>query len=254
MKAIIIEDETAAVRNLKAILHEVAPETEVIATLDSISQSVAWLSANAHPDIIFMDIHLADGESFLIFDQVEIDVPVVFTTAYDEYALKAFKVNSIDYLLKPIKPEELSKAITKYKKNTYSERDAYIERLSKLTVPKRYIETLLIFYKDKIIPLNINTIACFYSQNEKTQVITFQNEIYPVDKSLNTLTEILNPEMFYRANRQYIVSRGAIQEISIWVGGRLDVMLNISLKKQILISKERVSEFKKWLQNRWYIN
>lgn len=249
MKVLIIEDETAAVRNLKAILRDVAPEMEVVATLDSVGKSVAWLLSNTHPDIIFMDIHLADGNSFHIFDQVEINTPVIFTTAYDEYALQAFKVNSIDYLLKPIRPEELSQAISKYKKIIRSDRNEYIERLSNLTRQKKYNETILVFFKDKIIPLNTASIACFYSQNEKTYLITEQQEQHPFDKTLNSLMETLNPEIFYRANRQYIISRNAIKEISVWTGGRLSVILNIPMKEDILISKERVGDFKKWLQN-----
>lgn len=248
MKALIIEDETAAVYNLKAILRDVAPETEIVATLDSISKSVKWLSGNILPDIIFMDIHLADGDSFHIFDLVEIDVPVIFTTAYDEYALQAFKVNSIDYLLKPIRSEELSLAISKYKKITHSERLDYINRLLKLTPQKKYAETILVFYKDRIIPLKTDSLACFFSKNEKTYVLTLQNERFPMDKGLNSLTGDLCPEFFYRANRQYIISHNAIKEISVWKGGRLSVTLTVPIKEQILISKEKVGEFKKWLQ------
>lgn len=248
MKALIIEDETAAARNLKAILLDIAPETEVKATLDSISKSVAWLKENPAPDIIFMDIHLADGDSFFIFEQVEIDVPVVFTTAYDEYALQAFKVNSIDYLLKPIRPEELARAIFKFKKITCPERDDYIKRLLKLAPQKKYAERVLVFYQDKIIPMKTDAVACFFSQNEKSHLITLQNELFPIDKGLNALMTDICPETFYRANRQYIISRHAIKEISVWTGGRLSVVLAIPLKEQILISKEKTGEFKKWLQ------
>lgn len=249
MKAIIIEDETTAVRNLKAILHNVAPDTEVIATLDSVGKSVAWLLENPHPDLIFMDVHLADGDSFHIFGKVRIDVPVIFITAYDEYALQAFKVNSIDYLLKPVKPEELLHAISKYKRITQPERAGYIERVAAMTLRKKHTENILVFYKDKIIPLSTGAIAYFYSRNEKTQAVTLQNESYPIDKTLNALMEMLNPELFYRVNRQYIISRNAIREISIWSGGRLSVIPAIPVEEQILISKERIGEFKKWLQN-----
>lgn len=249
MKAIIIEDETAAVRNLKAILRDVAPEMEIIATLDSVGKSVAWLNANARPDIIFMDIHLADGESFHIFDQVEIDTPVIFTTAYDEYTLQAFKVNSIDYLLKPIREEELSRAISKYKKITRPERADYFERLLQFTQKKKYPETILVFYKDKIIPLHTGSVACFFSQNEKTQALTVDNELFPVDRALHSLMESLPPETFYRVNRQFIISRRAVKEISVWSGGRLSVVLHTPMKEQILISKEKAGDFKKWLQH-----
>lgn len=252
MKTIIIEDETATVRNLKAILKNVAHEIDVVVTLDSVKKSVLWLSSNPHPDFIFMDIQLADGESFLIFNQVKIEAPVIFTTAYNEYALQAFKANGIDYLLKPLKQEELANAISKLKKFTNLDHNTYLKNLSQLVSQKSYINTLLIFYKDRIIPVDVETIAYFYSQNEKIQVRTFDGEPLPVDKSLNALMDTLCPEMFFRVNRQYIISRNAVKELNVWEGGRLSVILQISTQEQILISKEKVSEFKEWLQSKYY--
>lgn len=249
MRTIIIEDETAAVRNLKAILREVAPEINVVAALDSVGSSVVWLKNNAQPDVIFMDIHLADGESFHIFDQVQIEVPVIFITAYDEYALQAFKANGIDYLLKPVKQHELAQAMAKLKKFTHAEPFGYVERLSNFFPAKQHAGTLLIFFKNKIIPLDTAAIAFFCSQNEKTQVYTIKNQIYPTEKTLNALMEILNPKIFFRANRQYIISRNAIKEIMIHEGNRLWVELNIATDESILISREKSGEFKKWLQN-----
>ena len=135
MKAVIIEDETAAVRNLKAILAELAPEIKIVATLDSVKKSVAWFNNHPAPDLIFMDIHLADGRSFLIFNQINVESPVIFTTAYDEYALEAFKVNSIDYLLKPINPEDVSRALSKFKKLTQNDKEEYSSRIATFLSP-----------------------------------------------------------------------------------------------------------------------
>lgn len=247
MKAIIIEDETAATRNLKAILHEVAPEIEILAALESIRQSVDWLSSHEMPDLLFMDIHLADGESFRIFQEIEVNAPVIFTTAYDEYALKAFQVNSIDYLLKPIKPEAVASALHKFNRITASEREQYISRIQTTLTAPATLKTLLIAYQDKIIPLASDRIAYFYSKNEKVQVFTLEGKNYPVDKALNGLMELLDLQSFYRANRQFIISREAIRELTVWSGNRLAVILSVLTEEQILISKERVSDFKRWL-------
>ncbi|MEA5127096.1 MAG: LytTR family DNA-binding domain-containing protein [Proteiniphilum sp.] len=247
MKAVIIEDETAAVRNLKAILNDVAPDLRVIAVLDSVRASVEWLKKHDHPDIVFMDIQLSDGESFLIFERTEIRSPVIFTTAYNEYALQAFKVNSIDYLLKPIHPEEVVHALAKLKFLAGTERDDYVRRIANLFPQKNYLKTLLISYKDTIIPVDTQEIACFYSKNEKVYVSTSNQIIYHTEKSLNALGEILDPTLFFRANRQFIVSRKAVKELNVRLGSRLCLTLNVETEKEILISKERVSELKQWL-------
>ncbi|WP_080902590.1 LytTR family DNA-binding domain-containing protein [Parabacteroides sp. Marseille-P3160] len=247
MKAVIIEDETAAVRNLKAILKDVAPEIDIVATLDSIRQSVSWFSSHPMPDLLFMDIHLADGESFHIFQEIEINVPVIFTTAYDEYALKAFQVNSIDYLLKPIKSDDVALALNKFNRISQSDREQYISRVLKTLAAPPALRTLLIPYKDKIIPVSCDSIAFFYSKNEKVSVYTLNGMVYSVDKSLNGLAELLDPEQFYRANRQFIIARHAIRELTVWSGNRLSVALGIPTEEYVLISKERVSEFKRWL-------
>ncbi|WP_298651795.1 LytTR family DNA-binding domain-containing protein [uncultured Proteiniphilum sp.] len=247
MKAVIIEDETAAARNLKAILNDVAPDLPVIAVLDSVQASVEWLKSHDHPDIIFMDIHLSDGESFLIFERMEVRSPVIFTTAYNEYALQAFKVNSIDYLLKPIHPEEVMRALAKLKFLAGGERDEYVRRLASLFPQKKYLKTLLISYKDTIVPIDTQEVAYFYSKNEKVRVFTVNGTVYPTEKSLNSLTEILDPVLFFRVNRQFVVSRKSVRELNIRLGSRLSLILNVEAEKEILISKERASELKHWL-------
>jgi two-component system, LytTR family, response regulator LytT len=246
MKAVIIEDETAAVRNLQAILKEVAPDVEIIAVLDSIQKSVAWLTANQAPDLIFMDIHLADGESFLIFDKAEVEAPVIFTTAYDEYALEAFKTNGIDYLLKPINPEDITRALSKLRK--FSGHDKFgFNSANETAVSEIYHRTFLIPIKDKLIPLSTSKIAYFYSKNEKVTVCTVDGLFYLMDKTLDSVSEKLDPDNFFRANRQFIVSHSAVKEISIWFGNRLSVELCVETQERIIISKARVPEFKRWL-------
>jgi DNA-binding LytR/AlgR family response regulator len=249
MKAIIIEDERAAVKNLKAILSSVAPDIEILTNLDSIRTSVKWLKENTLPDLIFMDIHLADGDSFHIFKQVEVNTPVIFTTAYDKYALNAFKVNAIDYLLKPIEPEALAFALAKLRKITEHERNDYISRLSGLFQEKVYSDTLLVFHRNKIIPLPTENIAFCYFTKEKVQTRTFDGQSYPIDKSLNSLSEIFNAHRFFRANRQFIISRKLIKEIEVSESGRLLIIPHIDVPEAIAISKDRVSLFKNWLQN-----
>ncbi len=253
---LIIEDETAAAVNLKAILRTIAPDYNVLAVLESIEESIEYLAAeqNTSPDIIFMDIHLADGESFRIFDKVEVVSPIIFTTAYDEYALRAFKVNSIDYLLKPIKAEDLQRALEKFSRLTRHESADYNGRISEMIAEKRVDvnrqpapHAFLVHYKDRIIPLGINDIAYFYTSNEKVTATTHKGERYVIDRTLEMLQATLPEEMFFRANRQFIVSRQAVKDIAIWFGSRLSLNLKIETPEKIIISKARVPEFKQWL-------
>ncbi|MBS2098894.1 LytR/AlgR family response regulator transcription factor [Carboxylicivirga linearis] len=248
MKALIIEDEHTAAENLKAIIKQEEPDMEIMDVLDSVQASVDYFQNNPLPDIIFMDIHLADGQSFLIFEKIELTCPVIFTTAYDEYALEAFKVNSIDYLLKPIEPNDVSKAIKKLKQLTHTDKDEYTQRIETfLSSRTNYTKTFLIPHKDKLIPIPTSQIAFFYTSNEAVSVTTTDGRTYPMDKSLDTLMTKLDPEAFYRANRQFIISHHAIKEVAIWFGNRLSAILVVPTQERIIISKARVSSFKKWL-------
>lgn len=249
MKAIIIEDETAAAKNLKAILNEIDPDIEILATLDSIQKSVSWLNSNKQPDVIFMDIHLSDGDSFHIFNLVNITSYIIFTTAYDEYAIQAFKVNSIDYLLKPIDPENVAKAISKLQKMKMATEPDYSALIPNIAKKTSYQNTLLAFYQNRIIPLSTSNIAYFQSENEKVTVFCYSGEVFPIEKTLNTLVSILDPSLFFRANRQFLISRQLIKEVQLWEGGRLLIVPSIEIPEQILISKERVAVFKNWLQD-----
>ena len=250
MKAVIIEDEVVAVKNLKAILKELEPNLEIIAVLDSIQSSVNYFKNNELPDLVFMDIQLADGESFAIFKSVEISCPVIFTTAYDSYALKAFKVNSIDYLLKPIEPENVQRALNKLKNFSNNDLEEYAKRMNSFIADKaEYTKTLLIKYRDKLIPVPTSQIAYFYTENEIVTLHTIDGKEWPVESSLDTLMSKLDPSEFFRANRQFIISHRSVKEVVVWFGNRLSVNLKVSTKERIIISKARVSVLKKWLVN-----
>ena len=251
MDVLIIEDETAAAANLQAILRKVAPSYNVLTVLESIEESVDFFTdpEQTQPDLVFMDIHLADGESFHIFDKVEISAPIIFTTAYDEYALRAFKVNSIDYILKPIMQEDLIRAIEKLANLSGKERGEYKERVDTMveSSKKESQRVFLVHYKDKIIPLSINDIAFFYTANEKVSAFTFTGEKYQIDRTLEMLQSALPADEFFRANRQYIVARNAVKDIAVWFGSRLALNLTQETPEKIIISKARVPEFKQWL-------
>ncbi len=246
MKTVIIEDETAATQNLLAIIREVCPECEVISEIESVRDAVKWFSANPHPDLVFMDIHLADGDAFRIFEQVQISSPIVFTTAYENYALEAFRVNSIDYLLKPIKPDDVRRAIEKLARLTKTDREEYTGRVSQMA-GHHNAGGFLIHVKDKIIPLKPSEIAFFYTTQERVAITTFDGRTLPYDKALDAVMPMLSESGFFRANRQFIISRAAVEEISVWFGSRLSVNLRMKTPERIVISKARVPEFKRWL-------
>lgn len=248
MKALIIEDETAAARNLEAILREVAPGVEILATLESVEESVAWLRTHRQPDLLFLDIHLADGDSFRIFRSVEVTAPVIFTTAYDQYALEAFKVNSIDYLLKPLNPADVVRALEKLRRLSQSERTDYGMRVRTMAAQKRE-DVFLVHVRDRIIPLGRDRIAYCYTANERVTACDFDGAVYPLDKTLEALQGLLPEREFFRANRQFIVSRRAVREIVVWFGSRLALNLTVPTPERIVISKARVPEFKAWLRS-----
>ena len=246
MKALLIEDETAAARNLAAVLREVAPGVQIVATLESVAASIEWLRSNPQPDLLFMDIHLADGDSFRIFGAVEVTAPVIFTTAYDRYALEAFKVSSIDYLLKPINADDVRRALEKLRRLTSGERLDYGSRVRSLAA-QRQEEVFLVRVRDRIIPLQRDRIAYCYTSNEKVTACGFDGETYPLDKTLEALQALLPERDFFRANRQFIVARRAVKEIAVWFGSRLSLSLVLETPERIVISKARVPEFKAWL-------
>ena len=248
MRAIIVEDEMLAARNLQAILNELGT-VQVITILDSITETVEWFSCNPQPDLMFLDIHLADGSAFEIFDRTEIRCPVIFTTAYDEYALKAFKVNSIDYLLKPIDTGAVQLALKKLQELTVT--DSMQDAVNKLMASFRATSTFKTHFLvpakgDKLIPVQAIDIAFFYIDNGLVKAVTFDEKSFRFEHTLDELAEMLDPKIFFRANRQFIISRKAIKDIDLWFNNRLSVNLKIPVPEKILISKARISEFKNW--------
>lgn len=253
MKIIIIEDENAAVRNLKALLQEIKPEVEIITVIDSIAGALDWFSIHPMPDLLFMDIHLADGSAFEIFDHVEITCPIIFTTAYDEYALRAFKVNSVDYLLKPIGKSDVEKAFLKLNHLHVSEQAAtadasLLQLIHSLKKQESYKTHFLIPVKgDKLIPVSVDMILLFYIQDCKVKVVLADGKEYVFPQTLDEVAECVNPSLFFRVNRQYLISREAIKDIDLWFNNRLSINLRCKVTdEKVLVSKARVQEFKEW--------
>lgn len=248
MNAVIIEDETAAVGSLKAVLarNRITP-VEVTAELESVEESVNYFSRAPQPDLIFMDIHLADGSAFKIFEQAEIEAPVIFTTAYDKYALQAFQVSSIDYLLKPVTVASLERALAKFLRFGRDERLAHVRRTNEAVQNRHLVKTLLIMLPDKFYPLPVDEVLFFYTFNEKVTAYTADSRQHPVDRSLDTLYEQLDGRVFFRANRQFIVSRKAIRDVDLWFGSRLSVNLVIPVPERIIVSKAKTPAFKEWI-------
>lgn len=248
MRVVIIEDETAAAQNLSAILHKVNPEVEIIDTIDTVVDSIDFFKSQPQLDLVFMDIHLADGSSFRIFDSVEVKTPIIFTTAYDQYAIEAFKVNSIDYLLKPINEESVRRAINKWLHLTASERNDYASRITQVAQEQRVAQQVfLVHFRDKIIPLQSKDIAFFHTFEERVSAYCYNGEKYHVELTLEALQAKLSSEDFFRANRQFIVARKAVENISVWFGSRLEANLSIETPERIVIPKAKVRDFKNWL-------
>ncbi|MFI3330357.1 MAG: LytTR family DNA-binding domain-containing protein [Rikenellaceae bacterium] len=250
-KILIIEDETAARDNLYSMLKTIlGDEIDDVAVCESVTQSVDFLKVNTSLDLIFMDINLADGNAFNIFTKVDIHAPIIFTTAYDEYALKAFAVNSIDYLLKPLHEQELKRAIAKWQNFSQNDKQNYVNKVKEmLEQEEEEKKNFLLQVKDKIITLSINDIAFLYTSNEQVTAHTFDNKTYVLNFTLEHLMKKLNTQDFFRANRQFIVARKCINEVLVWTGSRLKLKTLRKEPEDIIISKLRVPEFKKWLQN-----
>jgi two-component system LytT family response regulator len=248
MRALLIEDEMLASKHLKHILGEVGNIT-IAGTLESISETIEWFGNNSQPDLIFMDIHLADGLAFEIFNHIKISCPIIFTTAYDEYALKAFKVNSIDYLLKPIEISDVKDALDKLRvlSSSGTTEDSLAGLMDYFKNEQKYKTHFLIPAKgDKLIPVRTADLAFFYIDAGLVKAQTFDTRNYHFDNTLDELTEILDPAMFFRANRQFIINREAIKDVDLWFSGKLSLNLTKEPPCKIVISKARVPEFKSW--------
>jgi len=248
MKILIIEDEQAAVRRLQKLLSEIDATYEVIGSLSGIDSSVEWLHSHPSPDVILMDIHLADGSSFGIFEKVDITAPVIFVTAYDEYALKAFKVNAIDYLLKPIKQNELENALQKVSKKPIKgdEGADLIQRLQEAGFIHK-AKRLLVRMGQNIKLIDLDNVAYFYSKDKVSFAILPGSKRYPLDQSLDQIEQMIDPLHYFRINRQFIVKMSSIEEMVTYSKSRVKLKLIPPTDEDTIVSKERSPEFKKWL-------
>ncbi len=251
MQVIIIEDEKPAARRLARLLSELGIEVSTL--LHSVEESVEWFQNNSHPDLIFLDIQLSDGLSFEIFDTVKVDSAIIFTTAYDEYALQAFKLNSIDYLLKPIDDEELAAAMKQYQNLNHKEKTVNLdfEDIRKLLtnpLEREYKKRFTAKVGQHIKILNAEDIECFYSENKGTYAFTSDGRNYLLDTTLENLEEELAPESFFRVSRKFYVNIRHINDIVAYTNSRLKVKLNRFNEQEIIVSRERVRDFKLWLE------
>ncbi len=246
MKVILVEDEKHARDNLEHLLLQIAPNIEILAKLESVKRTVEWLQNN-QADLIFLDIHLADDLSFKIFEQIKVTTPVIFTTAYDKYALKAFKVNSIDYLLKPIDEEELAASIEKFKTTQAAAVD-YTQLQSLINNPKKtYQQRFLVTRRDKIMSLTVDQIAFFEGEDRYVYLINKEGNRFIVDYKLSDLEDILDPKIFFRLNRSFIAHFEAIDSISSVSKSRLKVDLKPKARRDIVVSSANTKHFKAWL-------
>ncbi len=255
MRLLIIEDEEDAVLRLQKLIKKVKPEAEIIGSLDSVQDSVSWLQDNPLPDLIFMDIQLSDGISFSIFDEIQnITCPVIFTTAYDEYAVKAFEVNSIDYLLKPVNEEKLARSFEKYDlllQNVTPENHFSRQFTSFLTTMNQYnpkYKTRFLIKKiDSMVVVPVDDIAWFFADNKEVVLTTKNNQRHIISESLERIEKQLDPKEFHRINRQYIVSVHSIKNISNYFNYKLKIRLEPPTDKEIILGRKKVAEFKTWL-------
>lgn len=252
MKVLIVEDEDLAVKKLRKTLFTVDGTIEVSGVTDSIKSTVEWLQSNPQPDLILMDIELADGQSFEVFNLTEVKSPVIFTTSYDEYALKAFKVNSVDYLLKPIQQEELQAALNKYRKMTGGNKselslDSLVKELQQKLQPKEYRKRFLVKQGQKLVSVEVEDIAYFYSDGRLNFFKTSDNRKFVVDYTMDELEDMLDPLQYFRISRSFYVSVNSIDKIEDYFGNRLILQLKPLVDKEALVSREKVTDFKKWM-------
>lgn len=251
MKVLIIEDEHLSAQRLAAMLKKYDPAIEMLAEIPSVAEAVQWFRDNKDPDLVLMDIHLEDGQSFAIFEQINLHVPVIFTTAFDEYTIKAFKVNSVDYLMKPLNYEELAAALDKYKR-LHAEKENPGQGLEQLiqSLQKKepeYRSRFLVSIGSRLMTVDVENIHYFYSADKITFLVTKDNHRYPIDFSLDKLALLLNPKDFYRVNRQMTVKLSAIENIHVYAKGRIKLDLSPAMKEDVFVSLDKVVEFKEWL-------
>jgi len=251
MNVIIIEDEKPSARRLQRMLKSVDVEAKTM--LHSVEESIAWFQENEHPDLIFLDIQLSDGLSFEIFEAIDINSAVIFTTAYDEYALQAFKLNSIDYLLKPIDDEDLKTAVEKYKGRAPQKQAVTldfndIKNLLVNPIERDYKKRFSVKVGQHLKLINIEDIECIYSENKGTYAFTREGRNYPLDVTLDQLEADLEPDVFFRISRKFYININAIKDMVSYTNSRLQIKLNRFNEQDIIVARERVKDFKNWLE------
>ena len=251
MDIVIIEDEELAAIRLESMIMKIDPSIQVLAKLESVEESVEWFNNNDEPDLIFLDIHLEDGLSFSIFDQVPVKSPIIFTTAFDEYAIKAFRLKSVDYLLKPVTLEDLERSLQKYKQWVKTVEPSPIDMKALYQIIRQrepeYRSRFSIVAGQKIKTISIDDVAYFYAEEGIVCLVTDKKAKYPLDFSLDQLSEQLDPKQFFRINRQFIVKLSAIENIHIYPKSKLQVELQPAPNNEVFISLDKVTRFKEWL-------
>lgn len=255
MRILLIEDEPLVAKNLENLVKQLEPNATLLATIGSVKESLDWFKTNAEPDVILSDIQLSDGVSFDIFQEIQPQCPIIFTTAYDEYAIRAFKLNSIDYLLKPIDREELKCAFEKFKKLNHTSKDDFKEQLSHLlsdlencSASPKFKTRFTAHHQRNIVAVTTERIACFY-RDEVIWTQTTDNQRLITDyNSLDEIEELLNPEDFFRANRQFIVNKQAIESYRTHFTGKIELKLVVVTKDEIVVSKEKAHQFRGWFE------
>jgi DNA-binding LytR/AlgR family response regulator len=251
MQVIIIEDEKPSARRLQRMLSNINIEAQVM--LHSVEESIDWFKKNKHPDLIFLDIQLSDGLSFEIFEQIDIQSAVIFTTAYDEYALQAFKLNSIDYLLKPIDDDDLAAAVSKFKERLPKQQAVTldfndIKNLLVNPIDREYKKRFSVKVGQHLKLINVDDIECVYSENKGTYVFTTEGRNYLLDTTLEQLEGELEPQTFFRINRKFFVNINAIKDMVSYTNSRLQIKLNTYNEEDVIVARERVKDFKDWLE------
>lgn len=251
MQILIIEDELPAARRIAKLIKEVESDAELVGPIDSVSASIDWLKNNPHPDLILLDIHLGDGSSFEIFEEMEVNCPVIFTTAYDEYAIKAFKVNSVDYLLKPVNKDDLESSVLKFKKlkdrekNDFSSFHSILKSLK--TENNKFKKRFVVNYGDKIRSVEVKEVAYFMVMEKNTFLVTRSNEVFGIQYSLDQLEKYLSPSDFIRVNRKFIVGFESIVNMWSYSRSRVKLQLQPPAPEDVIVSTDRSSSFKQWL-------
>ena len=256
LNVVIVEDEPVTARNLAHLLQTIDDNIKIVDTLISVEEAVEWFTSNTgNYDLIFMDINLGDGMSFDIFQQAQINTPVIFVTAYNEHGITAFKNNGIDYILKPFESEELEQALNKFKRFTpradLQDGNLQISKLiEQINNPGRMFKrSFLVHYRDKLIPVEATSISFFYTANEIVYAYTTDDKMYVMDHTIDALMRQLDPDSFFKANRQFIVNRKCIIEVDFFFNGRLSLKIKPEPPEKILVSKARVPEFKTWMNS-----